>query len=530
MDKITQAANSTPIVPLLWKSTSRWLWLWAGLFLVLWLDLIRVLSQTWETREQYSYGWFVPFLAIYLLWLRWATRPAPGNGPLHWQTVIVLVGSLSLLPLRVVLEINSDWPLVSWIYALVTVGLTLHGVRLLGGLRWVRHFAFPVAFILVGVAWPNRIEKGLTQELMQVVAAITVEMLGWLDIPAMQRGNLIEVAAGVVGVDEACSGIRSFQSTWMAALFLGELYRLRWIFRGFLVLAGLATAFGFNVVRTLFLSWQASVNGLSAIDKWHDGAGLTILLVSFACLWLVCVWMQRAKLIEQQPTSGDQVNVDSAHWTSTMKFMGWVGVICLLSLFATEVWYRMGDANNQGGFGWEMAFPTNKSNFKPAELTPRVVGLLRHDSGGGASWNEDDGTDWSVFFFRWEPRSVQSVIYARAHRPDVCLPGAGLKQVGDSTETILQAGEQQIPFRRYTYELNGRMLHVFFCQWENGNKHQGVMKKSKQLDRLQTVFTGRRRVGQQTLEFILGGHASLEEAESALKMALPGLIRLDTGY
>jgi len=88
---------------------------------------------------------------------------------------------------------------------------------------WVRHFAFPVGFILVAVVWPWRIEKGLTQDLMQVVASLTVELLGWLDIPALQRGNLIELGTGTVGIDEACSGIRSFQATLMISLFLGEL-------------------------------------------------------------------------------------------------------------------------------------------------------------------------------------------------------------------------------------------------------------------------------------------------------------------
>src|SRR2546427_8955834 len=48
-----------------------------ALFGVLWLDLIRQLSYQWSTNEQYSYGWFVPFFALGLLWRRWACRPAP---------------------------------------------------------------------------------------------------------------------------------------------------------------------------------------------------------------------------------------------------------------------------------------------------------------------------------------------------------------------------------------------------------------------------------------------------------------------
>src|SRR4029450_10891824 len=43
----------------------------------LWFILLRQLSNEWSINEQYSYGWFVPFLALFLFWLRWADRPDP---------------------------------------------------------------------------------------------------------------------------------------------------------------------------------------------------------------------------------------------------------------------------------------------------------------------------------------------------------------------------------------------------------------------------------------------------------------------
>src|SRR5438874_8827146 len=42
---------------------------------VLWFVLCRHLSQEWRFNEQYSYGWFVPFFAAFLFWLRWQDRP-----------------------------------------------------------------------------------------------------------------------------------------------------------------------------------------------------------------------------------------------------------------------------------------------------------------------------------------------------------------------------------------------------------------------------------------------------------------------
>src|SRR5919109_114932 len=43
----------------------------------LWFICCRYLSAEWSFNEQYSYGWFVPFFAVYLFWNRWADRPAP---------------------------------------------------------------------------------------------------------------------------------------------------------------------------------------------------------------------------------------------------------------------------------------------------------------------------------------------------------------------------------------------------------------------------------------------------------------------
>ncbi|MEM9227663.1 MAG: archaeosortase/exosortase family protein, partial [Verrucomicrobiota bacterium] len=35
------------------------------------------LSYEWSVSEQYSYGFFVPFVGLYLAWLHWQDRPLP---------------------------------------------------------------------------------------------------------------------------------------------------------------------------------------------------------------------------------------------------------------------------------------------------------------------------------------------------------------------------------------------------------------------------------------------------------------------
>ncbi|MBK5291387.1 MAG: exosortase/archaeosortase family protein [Acidobacteriia bacterium] len=517
-----------------------------ALFAILWVDLVRQLSYTWETNEQYGYGWFVPFLALGLFIRRWPNRPAPlttEHRPLNTGRNFLLSAfcfllCLLLLPLRVIIEINPDWPLVTWSLTLLVVALSFYAVFLVGGWRWVKYFAFPVCFILVAVQWPYRIENGLTQNLMQVVASLTVEIIGWFGVPALQRGNLIEISTGMLGVDEACSGIRSLQSTLMAALFLGELYRLRWPIRLLLVGAGLTAAFLLNVCRTLLLTWQANAHGISAIDKWHDPAGFTIAIACFFVLWALAVLIKhkwstggQSSVISSSEVSGrlPQLSTFNFQLSTLRRYLLAVGLWSLVCIIATEVWYRSHEPKQAGAFHWTATFPTNLPAFKLIELPERTRELIASDTSACASWSDANGSDWTVFFFRWNPTSIASMLKARIHRPERCLPASGLRLITDGGLETFAAAGLQLPFRRSTYEAEGRTLHVFFCQWEDGSEQQGGVWESKLADRIRSVLVGRRKLGQQTMEVILTGPPTLDAATAALRSALPGLVQLEHG-
>jgi hypothetical protein len=199
----------------------------------------------------------------------------------------------------------------------------------------------------------------------------------------------------------------------------------------------------------------------------------------------------------------------------------------LLCIIATEAWYRSHANPNAGIFYWAAAMPTNNPTYQKIELPPRSLKLLSFDEGAGGKWTEE-GVEWSAHFFRWKPKSIQSVIQSRIHRPERCLPASGLRQVGESRAQTFDAAGFRLPFRSYIYESEVKTLHVFFCQWEDGSKQQTGMEASNQAGRLRSVLTGRRVVGQQSLELILVGYDSLEKAEQAVRDRLPGLIRAES--
>ena len=271
---------------------------WApfAIIALIWLPALLRYSVEWSINPQYYYGWSVPLLAAYLIYDRWPSRPNPEPvTAVLIPTIVIVLLILPQLPLRIIGEANTDWRMVSWIMGAMAFGISLTILYVQGGWRWMTFFVLPILFLLTAIPWPRSMEVSLVQGLMQVNAQLAANLVGFVGIPAEARGNVIEVATGILGVNEACSGIRSLQSTLMASMFLGILYRRSLIGLIGLVAAGSAIAFVCNVIRTTFLTYQGAKNGIEAVDEWHDTAGFAILGVVLVCLWAMSQWLERSE-------------------------------------------------------------------------------------------------------------------------------------------------------------------------------------------------------------------------------------------
>lgn len=273
----------------------------------IWLPALLRCSIEWSVNVQYYYGWAVPLLAAYLAFERLEHLP-PLSRPAHpiFAGVLILLLALPEPFIRLASEANSDWRLMLWSLALPAAGISLALLYLVGGLPCVGRFAFPVLFLLTAVPWPSKLESGLVQGMMQLNASISAHFVTWCGIPATAHGNVIQLPTGMLGVSEACSGIRSLQSTLMASLFLGGLYRLRFVGRIVLVVVGVGIAFTMNVVRTIFLSWQGAFHGIQATEKWHDTAGFAILGIVLVCLWFISRVLDRKSRSRSEPTASQK--------------------------------------------------------------------------------------------------------------------------------------------------------------------------------------------------------------------------------
>jgi exosortase len=535
---------------------------------LLWLMLCRHLSGEWSVNEQYNYGWFVPFFAVYLFWLRWEDRPNP-SPPFKALFAWIFIGVpalLLLLPVRLFEIANPEWRPLAWINAALVVTLTLLYLWYVGGRPWLRHFAFPVAFILVAVPWVTPVEAPIIQGLMRAVVAVAAETIALFGIPAQLEGNLIRVTSGLVGVNEACSGVRSLQTSLMIGLLFGELKRLSISRRLVLITGAVAIALIANFLRGTLLVWIAATKGISEINRWHDLASYTIVGLVFVGTLILASLLGRKKgqgkaKIEdgniQHPTSNIQHPISySALPVSFLVFaLCWIVAVEV----GAQLWYHVHERNLVATTRWDVRWPEAAPNFHKLKIDEEVRRVLRFDEGQAAAWTLPTAASPATFdqpkpstitcllyLFRWKP-GRNSALLANLHRPDVCLPAVGWTQVADTgVRDYPVSASFALPFRHFEFrhgtseDSTPPAAHAFYCLSEDRvptpsaagvNPPQMATSPSSWTrgERIREVLEGRRHLGQQVMEFIVlsRGPTNLDQVEAQIARALPQLIKIE---
>ena len=537
--------------------------------LALWFVLCRQLSGEWTVNEQYSYGWFVPFFALFLFWLRWEDRPAAGWNPAERPTAkgrrftigIAILALLTLLPIRLFEVANPDWRPISWLHAGAVITITFTVLYLAGGRPWLKHFAFPVLFFLIAVPWISPIEEPIVQGLMRTVAAVATETITLFGIPAQLEGNLIRIDTGLVGVNEACSGVRSLQTSLMIGLLFGELKRLSTSKRLLLLLGALGIAVVANFGRAFFLVWVAATQNVAAVEQWHDAAGYTIVAAVFGGSLALAALLGRGRQTggrrkAEGGNGGQRSEVEGQANSFPFILPHFSFILAIAWLLAVEIgveaWYRMHERGLMARERWSARWPEAAKDFRDINLDERTRRILRFDEGRGAMWRvpsqraegrpEDSAL---LYFFRWRPGG-NSALLANLHRPDVCLPASGWIQIGDYGVRVYPVSEKlSLPFRHFLFaqragnSLRQRFAHAFYCLREDRVRGEGETPPEQfaqepsewsRRERFRLVAQGRRHLGQQVMEFVLltANELRPEEAEGRFARTLPELVELES--
>lgn len=397
-----------------------------------------LLWREWAHNPDLSHGFFAVIICAVLVLESRAAGPhrwLPPHPARSAALGLLLVGATGLLVLAGLLAASVGWShaLVRFVLAAALCLHLLAGLVVLAGtetrlvpLNWISLTA--VGLWLLAAPLPHGTYSRLTLALQGWVTDGVLESLQVLGIPARQRGNVIELARTSVGVEEACSGIRSLLSCLYAGLFFAA-----WQVRGFagraalIVLAPLL-AVSLNFVRSLGLTLMANA-GIDIAGFWHDATGFAILGLTAVLLGALAWWLAPAPDATPRaaaPAADAPAPAAPARRPARLFWAGQAVVAAIAVFFFAQTRPHPVETAPPDlaallpatAPGWEVRTQEDLYRFS-GTLQTRYLAERSYFKADG-----DDVIQLTVYVAFWPP-GQSSVSMVASHTPDACWPGTG---------------------------------------------------------------------------------------------------------
>jgi exosortase len=263
----------------------------------LYFPYIQTLIAAWDTNEDYSHGYFIPFISLYMIW---SVRGQLTNLKIKPSNagVLVVIGGLGLL---LIAKIGSELFLQRVSLIIVLLGLVLF----LSGRDYFKLLKWPILYLIFMIPLPAIIWNKIAFPLQLFGSYLTEQVVRFMGIPIFRQGNVLHLAETTLEVVAACSGLRSLLTmlalssllVWLSQLSLG----CKWI----LFLSAIPAALLANIVRLTTTAILATRFGSDVADGFlHDFSGWLTFVIG------LCILLAVGKVLEIFCKSGNQGSKD----------------------------------------------------------------------------------------------------------------------------------------------------------------------------------------------------------------------------
>jgi exosortase len=428
----------------------------------------------WGSESYYNFGWFVPFLAAFLGYRRLSqfsfSIRQPATGPTVAGFIWVAVAAAFLYAaMRLFNEANPFWRVPLWGQAVAAMIASTAFFLLVSGLRGLRHFAFCLLILLMALPWPWRIEQSIIHSLTGMVTEITVLVLNFLAYPAVATGNVIQIGDIRLGVDEACSGIRSLQALVLIALFVGEFFFFRAFYRCLLIAWALLLVMVFNGLRALALALVFLGDNPDRFQFWHDFLGNFNFIGSCVLLFAMGELLNRLPKSPCPPAA-------RLPWNAYPRKTNWrILLSCLTAFFVAEAavqsYYFVRESSHDPlpelVVDWERA---QVRSIVRNPVPPVVANALQYDFGEQLELHWADGLTALVTYYGYTGENRMATITSFAHSPEICLTGLGGELSGEKPPLAIELNGRPAKVEHYDFVFPRRSgqqsLQVFWLVWQ----------------------------------------------------------------
>ncbi|MDH5766066.1 MAG: VPLPA-CTERM-specific exosortase XrtD [Gammaproteobacteria bacterium] len=419
---MTSMENNNEII--LWKES---LFMWGaiiGAVLLLILaahDGLSEMVRAWETREEYSHGYMIPVITLFLIWQKsdhLSRMPFVGSwyglGALIIGITIILIGNLGAI--ATVIQYG-------FLISLISVAFALTGVNAF------KQIIIPLLILGFMMPLPSFVLLGLSSELQLISSQLGVAVIRLFDISVYLEGNVIDLGSYKLQVVEACSGLNYLfplmSLAFVAAYFYhAPIWKRAIIFLSSIPVTILMNSFRIGVIGVLVEYWGQS----QAEGFLHDFEGWVVFMACIAILilemWLLNKIGGNNKSLQEvfgfefpeSPPESAQVN--------KRKLPTPFKAVMALLVIASAGIFALGKNENiipeRENF-IEFPMVIGEWNGKRDRLEQIYLDALKLDDYVIADYHNSNGEKVNFYSAYYETQQAGEA----AHSPRTCIPGGG---------------------------------------------------------------------------------------------------------
>ena len=379
------------------------------------LELVR----RWSEQEEFSHGFLIPIVTIWLLWTR-RTELRESMGRPSWLGPILILIALIMHTLA---ELGALFIILSQIaFVIALAGLVLT----LGGHQLLRVCLIPIVFLLFAIPPPDFIEAALTIQLQLISSELGTFIIRTLGIPVYLDGNIIDLGHYKIQVAEACSGLQYLYPLLGLSFLAAYLFRAPFWQRAIVFLSAVPISIGMNSFRIGLVGVMVDRWGPAMADRTlHMFEGWVIFL---ACAALLFAEMYLLSFISGEPFWGAfrlagrpaRIPSEQRGILHARPLVASLALICIGTIVVFRISDRAEVIPQRTSF---VEFPVRVGPWqgRRSELDADTLKVLRLDDYILSDYVQSEGDAVNLYIAYYaSQRTGES-----PHSPIVCIPGGG---------------------------------------------------------------------------------------------------------
>jgi exosortase D (VPLPA-CTERM-specific) len=431
--------------------------------LVVFSDALVQLANRWATHEEYSHGFLIPIVTVWLFWTRRDALRANAGRSVWIGPIVMLLATI----MNVIGEMTAIFVLSQVGFVLAIVGLVLA----LGGYPLLRTAFFPILFLLFAIPMPGFIDDMLSLKLQLVSSELGALFIRMFRIPVYLEGNVIDLGYYKLQIVEACSGLRYvyplLSLSFLAAyLFKAPLWQRAMVFFSAIPLTIVMNSFRIALVGVAVNYWgpQAADGFLHLFEGWIIFLSCAGIL-AFEIHILARIFGKSLYEVFYLPKITFKLpRGHQAEAGNQAPLVASLLLLCVTGLGAFHISSRSEIIPDRSRF---IAFPERIGPWqgRTSLLEPETERKLRLDDYILSDYRGSDGNNVNLYVAYYASQRKGN----QPHSPNDCIPASGWK-ITKFERTSYTDNGAKFPLNRVIIEKNSVKQAVYYWFDERGRK------------------------------------------------------------